>query len=91
MTTSTDEARALAQEVTCTDDELIVSLLDGRTISIPILWFPRLANATPEQRANFEILGHGDGIHWPEIDEDLSVKGLLTRISHSTIRWRPAG
>jgi hypothetical protein len=68
---------ALAQEVTCTDDELIVSLLDGRTISIPILWFPRLANATPEQRANFEILGHGDGIHWPEIDEDLSVKGLL--------------
>ena len=77
MTTSAVEARALAEEVTCTDDELIVSLLDGRTISIPILWFPKLANATPEQRANFEILGHGEGIHWPEIDEDLSVKGLL--------------
>jgi hypothetical protein len=70
-------ARALAHEVKCTDDELIVSLLDGRTISIPILWFPKLAQATPEQRAHFQILGHGEGIHWPDIDEDLSVKGLL--------------
>jgi hypothetical protein len=77
MSTSAVEARALAQAVMCTDDELIVSLIDGRTISIPILWFPKLANATPEQRANFEILGHGEGIHWPDIDEDLSVKGLL--------------
>jgi hypothetical protein len=77
MSTSAVEARALAQEVKCTDDELIVSLIDGRTISIPILWFPKLASATPEQRANFEILGHGEGIHWPDIDEDLSVKGLL--------------
>jgi hypothetical protein len=71
------EARALAQAVMSTDDELIVSLIDGRTISIPIVWYPKLANATPEQRANFEILGHGEGIHWPDIDEDLSVKGLL--------------
>jgi hypothetical protein len=77
MSTSAVEARALAQAVMCTDDELIVSLIDGRTISIPILWFPKLANATPEQRANFEILGLGEGIHWPDIDEDLSVKGLL--------------
>jgi hypothetical protein len=68
--------RALAQDVKCTDEELIVSLLDGRTISVPILWFPKLANATPDQRANFQILGHGEGIHWPDIDEDLSVKGL---------------
>jgi hypothetical protein len=67
------EARALAQAVMSTDDELIVSLIDGRTISIPIVWYPKLANATPEQRANFEILGHGEGIHWPDNDEDLSV------------------
>jgi Protein of unknown function (DUF2442) len=77
MTTSEVEARALAHAVECTDDELIVSLLDGRTISIPILWFPKLADATPEQRANFEILGQGEGIHWPDIDQDLSVEGLL--------------
>jgi hypothetical protein len=77
MSTSAADARALAQEVNCSDDELIVSLIDGRTISVPILWFPKLANATPEQRANFEILGHGEGIHWPDLDEDLSVRGLL--------------
>jgi hypothetical protein len=66
-----------AKEVTLTEDELIVALADGRRIAVPLAWFPRLLHATPEQRRNFEILGEGVGIHWPEIDEDLSVGGLL--------------
>ena len=77
MSALTVEARAFAQAVKCSDDELTVSLVDGRTISVPILWFPRLTKATAEQRAKFEILGQGEGIHWPDIDEDLSVGGLL--------------
>jgi hypothetical protein len=67
----------LAQEVRVTDDELIVRLVDGRTISVPLVWFPRLLHATSEQRGVFELIGEGDGIHWPELDEDLSVAGLL--------------
>ena len=59
------------------DDELIVILADGRRIAVPLTWFPRLLNATPKERAKFELLGGGVGIHWPEIDEDLSVDGLL--------------
>jgi hypothetical protein len=63
--------------VTLTEDELIVALADGRRIAVPLAWFPRLLHATAEQRSNFEILGEGVGIHWPDIDEDLSVAGLL--------------
>jgi hypothetical protein len=66
-----------AQDVRLTDDELVVLLVDGRTISVPLAWFPRLLHATADQRVNFEILGDGEGIHWPEIDEDVSVAGLL--------------
>ena len=55
-------------------DRLSVELMDGRAISVPLVWFPRLANATPEQRANFEVAGGGYGIHWPEIDEDVSTE-----------------
>ena len=58
-------------------DRLSVELMDGRAISVPLVWFPRLANATPEQRAKFEVAGGGYGIHWPEIDEDLSTEGML--------------
>ena len=58
-------------------DRLSVELMDGRAISVPLVWFPRLANATPEQRANFEVAGGGYGIHWPEIDEDLSTEAML--------------
>jgi hypothetical protein len=64
-------------EVQVTDDELTVRLMDGRTISVPLVWYPRLANATPEQRKNWQIIGGGYGIHWEEIDEDLSTEGLL--------------
>jgi hypothetical protein len=59
------------------DERLIVDLADGRTIAVPIAWYPRLANATPEQRSRWEIAGAGFGIHWPEVDEDLSTEGLL--------------
>ena len=58
-------------------DRLIVDLMDGRTIAVPLAWYPRLLEATREQRADWEIAGAGFGIHWPQIDEDLSVEGLL--------------
>lgn len=64
-------------EVLVTDDELQVALMDGRTIMVPLAWFPRLQAATPEQRANWRVAGAGYGIHWPELDEDLSTEGLL--------------
>ena len=59
------------------DDRLSVELIDGRAISVPLLWYHRLANATPTQRQAYEVAGGGYGIHWPELDEDLSVEGLL--------------
>jgi hypothetical protein len=58
-------------------DRLIVDLMDGRTIAVPLAWYPRLLDATAEQRADWEVAGAGYGIHWPQIDEDLSVEGLL--------------
>jgi hypothetical protein len=58
-------------------DRLIVDLMDGRTIAVPLAWYPRLVEATQEQRSHWEIAGGGYGIYWPEIDEDLSVEGLL--------------
>ncbi|MBL4681508.1 MAG: DUF2442 domain-containing protein [Pseudomonadales bacterium] len=66
-----------AMGVGFTDTELIVTLVDGRTISVPLAWFDTLSKATSTQREDFEILGDGEGIHWPQLDEDLSVKGLL--------------
>ena len=67
----------LANSVECTDDELIVALSDGRSLSVPIVWFPRLAKASPSERADYELLGNGAGVHWPQVDEDVSVAGLL--------------
>jgi hypothetical protein len=66
-----------AREVSTSDDDLAVSLADGRKISVPLAWFPRLLHASASQRLNFELLGDGEGIHWPDVDEDLSVAGLL--------------
>jgi len=63
--------------VQITEDTVSVSLMDGRIISVPLAWYPRLFNATPEQRNNWQICGGGYGIHWPDIDEDLSTEGLL--------------
>ena len=64
-------------QVTVTDDTLSVDLEDGRTIIVPIGWYPRLAYGTPAERANFQISGAGYGIHWPDLDEDVGVEGLL--------------
>jgi hypothetical protein len=77
MSSSIAETRPTAREVSISDDELTVSLADGRRISVPLVWFPRLLHATADQRRNFELLGGGEGIHWPDVDEDLSVAGLL--------------
>jgi hypothetical protein len=77
VSSSIAEIRPKAREVSISDDELTVLLADGRKISVPLVWFPRLLHATANQRQNFELLGDGEGIHWPDIDEDLSVAGLL--------------
>lgn len=77
MTTSELKAGARVRNVSCTEDNLVVDLLDGRTISVPLAWFPRLLHASADQRARWELSAAGFGIHWPEIDEDLSVAGLL--------------
>ena len=68
---------AYAEGITVTDDTLSVDLRDGRTISIPLTWFPRLLYASPEERKNWRLIGKGQGIHWEDIDEDISVEGLL--------------
>ena len=64
-------------EVEVTEEAVSVRLMDGRTISVPLAWYPRLFNATPEQRNNWQIGGGGYGIHWPDVDEDLSTEGML--------------
>jgi hypothetical protein len=64
-------------DVALTEDRLIVGMADGRSISVPLAWFPRLLHATSQDRNNWEIAGAGYGIHWPDVDEDLSVEGLL--------------
>ena len=78
MTFSPAEPRAaLALQVAVTDDTLTVDLVDGRTVSVPLAWYPRLAHATPTERANWRVVGRGEGIHWSDLDEDVSVDGLL--------------
>lgn len=64
-------------EVEVTEEVVSVRLMDGRTISVPLAWYPRLLNATPEQRQNWRVSGGGYGIHWPDVDEDLSTEGML--------------
>jgi hypothetical protein len=77
MNTPGPNAGERVKHVRLTDDVLTVDLVDGRTITAPLAWFPRLLHATPEQRANWVVAGAGFGIHWPDIDEDLSTAGLL--------------
>lgn len=67
-----------AQSVEVSDDTLSVDLVDGRTISVPTAWYPRLAHATAEQRGHWRLIGQGEGIHWPDLDEDVSVENLLS-------------
>ena len=64
--------------VSVTEESILFELMDGRAVSVPLAWSWRLSEATPEQRENFEILGDGQGVHWPDVDEDLSAQGMLT-------------
>jgi len=79
MTTSAVELEISdAVDVLVTEDTLSVELRDGRSISVPLEWFPRLVHGTPEERNNWRLIGSGHGIHWEDLDEDISVEGLLT-------------
>jgi len=78
MSISPTEAREpLAERVALTDDSLVVDLSDGRTLTVPIAWFPRLAHGTVTERENWRLIGRGEGIHWADLDEDISVASLL--------------
>ena len=100
MNTSAVEVRVSdAEEVVVTEDTLTVELSDGRTISVPLAWYPRLKHGTKEERGKWRFIGGGQGIHWPDLDEDISVEGLLagrpSRESQESLRrWlarKPAG
>ena len=73
------------QDVRITEDEVVAHLVDGRVISVPLAWSWRLSEATQKQRANFRLIGAGQGVHWPDVDEDISVEGML----HGTPARRP--
>jgi hypothetical protein len=78
MSTLAIEIRlALAEKVSVTEDSLIVDLDDGRTVSVPLAWFPRLLHGAAEERNNWRLIGKGEGIHWPDLDEDISIEGIL--------------
>jgi hypothetical protein len=70
-------SNAKAMAVRVTEDSLTVDLTDGRTISVPVVWFPRLSHGTPQERSNFKLVGGGESIHWPDLDEDIGVRTLL--------------
>jgi hypothetical protein len=76
MPTSVLKIDATAVDVTVTDDRLTVTLADGRELAVPLSWFPRLSEATEAQRRNWRFIGRGQGIHWPEVDEDISVASV---------------
>ena len=78
MTTLTlDSASLIATSAEVTNDSLGVELADGRSISVPLAWYPRLIHATADERAHFRFIGGGEGIHWPDLDEDISVEGIV--------------
>jgi hypothetical protein len=78
MSTSTTETRAaFALTAILADDTLTVDLTDGRSISVPLAWYPRLLHGSPGERSNWRLIGQGEGLHWPDLDEDVSVKNLL--------------
>lgn len=78
MTTSATEVKLPhAIDVTVTEDTLTVDLSDGRTVSVPLAWYPRLLHATPAERDSWRLIAHGEGIHWPAVDEDISIASLI--------------
>src|SRR5688572_28143884 len=91
-TLKVEQNEARAQHVKVTADTLTVDLTDGRTISVPLAWFPRLLHGSVSERNNWRFIAHGEGIHWIDLDEDISVEGLLigqqSRESHSSLeKW----
>ena len=85
MSTAANSVEPRVMSIEVTDDEILAHLVDGRTISVPLVWSWRVSEATQEQRQHFEILGDGQGVHWPELDEDISVDGML----HGSPAHRP--
>ena len=95
MSTLVTERDVFAQSVCFSEDALTVQLDDGRALSVPLTWYPRLLHATPAEREHYELIGDGEGIHWPELDEDISVHGLLAgrrsaESAASLAKWRQA-
>ncbi len=95
MGSSAIEIQPRARSVSVSDDALTVDLVDGRTIIVPLVWYPRLWHGNPEERNNFEVFGDGAYIHWPDLDEDLTVAGLLAgrrseESPQSLTRWLDA-
>ena len=78
------------QDVSVTEDEIVAHLVDGRVISVPLAWSWRLSEATPKQRSNFRLIGAGQGVHWPDVDEDISVEGMLRGVPARRPRATPA-
>lgn len=90
MGISAPAADERVKNVEVTEDTLAVALMDGRTISVPLVWYPRLLDASEAQRKNWRIAGGGYGIHWPDVDEDLSTEGLLREAPSPRHRQAPA-
>lgn len=95
MTTLVVERDVFAVSVHFSEDSLTVRLDDGRALSVPLAWYPRLLHGTEAERGNYELIGQGEGIHWPALDEDISVEGLLagrrsSESAASLAKWRQA-
>ena len=93
MSTLVTERDVFAQSVRFSKDSMTVLLDDGRSLSVPLVWYPRLLDGSEQERSHFELIGKGEGIHWPELDEDISVEGLLAgrrsaESAASLARWR---
>jgi len=86
MASSVANIEPLADKVRVTDHELVVDLVDGRRIAVPLAWFPRLLHASNQQRSDLELIGDGEGIHWPDVDEDISVRGLV--LGYPSVEYR---
>jgi uncharacterized protein DUF2442/2-oxoacid dehydrogenase-like protein with E3 subunit-binding domain len=82
----TSAANHRIKDIRITDDELVVALADGRTLAVPLVWYPRLLNASVEQRNDWQLIGDGEGVHWPQIDEDLSAAGMLGGVPAPPVR-----
>jgi hypothetical protein len=93
MSTLVTERDVFAESVSFSEDSLTVRLDDGRALSVPLAWYPRLLDGTQTEREDYELIGDGEGIHWPQLDEDISVEGLLAgrrsvESAASLAKWR---